>query len=929
MMAVPATPLVLTKLHTPTLRSRIIPRKRLVEQLTPQTDAGLILVCAPAGYGKTTLLSQWSQILLENGVAVAWYALDPSDDELIPFSSYLVAGLTQALGPKSELIQIAELLRTSPEVDLYRIMSTLINVVEASQQDCLLILDDYHLISTPSIHSAIAFLIEHLPENMHVVISSRSDPPLPLARLRAHGQVLEIRVADLRLTLDEATLFLNEVMQLGLLPEVVTELEMRTEGWIAGLQLVALSLAGQSDNTSFISSLTGNNRYLVEYLLEEVLSRLPEMVQSFLLPTSILDRMCGSLCDAILDDTSGSEEMLDQLNHANLFVIALDHEGYWYRYHHLFRDFLQTRLCKTQPEQIPLLHHTASEWFASQGLLREAVQHALQTHDWTYVANQVEKYGMPTLMHSDISTVYGWCAAFPQEIIQAHPMLSILFGWTLVLGYRGQNRDRIEEHLQLAEQAAAALEDKQQGRWLAGQAAVVRTFLGMIPNPTPNPHQQLAIAQRALDLLPPGDPLRSTTTLTIAYAPMAAYNAQAGYEAMEKAKRLSLEAGNFYGAVDAIFHQARLAYNLGQLRRSVEICQQGYLDISSVVAHPELELPAVGCLDLASGCVLLEQDKLAEAEKALLRGLNLIGWTINPYYQMTACVALFRLCEIQGRFFEALGFLDRLQETWPDISFLTHALRVMHCLRTAPEDQGTMVKATSWSQAYSSSFGDDLPLSGIGPLGAAEAYYLASFVWAFVQIAIGTPQAARSYITQQLDLAEAHGLMTRVIELSLLKALAANAEGHPDRTQAALEHALAAGQPEGYIRIFDQGTDLPQLLDEAAHRGKFREYVGQILDHLNAPKTYEVERREDAALHNSIPVSAQPPYLEAGQVLSDRELDVLRLMAQGASNQEIAGQLVITVGTVKSHITHILGKLDADNRTKAVARARELGLLEI
>lgn len=378
--------------------------------------------------------------------------------------------------------------------------------------------------------------------------------------------------------------------------------------------------------------------------------------------------------------------------------------------------------------------------------------------------------------------------------------------------------------------------------------------------------------------------------------------------------------------MEAIFHQARLAYYLGQLRRSAEICRQGYLDISAVVSHPEQELPAIGCLDLALGCVLLEQDNLVEAEKALLHGLNLIGWTINPYYQMTACVALFRLREIQGQSTKALEFLDRLQEMWPDISFLIHALRVMHCLRTAPEDPGTIVKATTWSQAYSSSLGDDLPLPGVGPFGAAEAYYLASSVWTRAQIAIGNPQAARSYITQQLDMAEAHCLMTRVIELSLLEALAAKAEGYPDRAQAAIERALAAGQPEGYLRIFDQGAALTQLLVEVDHSGKFREYIGQILDQLTVPKPDELGQRDDATPDSSIPLSPQPPYLELGQFLSERELDVLRLMAQGASNQEIAEQLVITVGTVKSHITHILRKLNVDNRTKAVARREGIGI---
>ena len=327
MMDILALPLILTKIRVPTPRPRIVSRARLMERLTLEAGTDLTLVCAPAGYGKSTLLAEWSQSLRQAGVAVAWYALDASDDDPIPFGAYLVASLSQALSPTAELAYLTQLLRASPELDLQQMLPSLINAIATSDRDCVLILDDYHLIGAPAIHSGLAFLLAHLPQNMHIVIGSRADPPLPLARLRARGQLLELRAADLRFTADETATFLNEVMRLDLSPQLIEALGDRTEGWIAGLQLAALSLSGRTDKAGFIAAFTGSHRYLVEYLLEEVVNRQSTEAQAFLQATSILDRLCGPLCDAILGEASGSAATLDQLEQTNLFVVALDDAG--------------------------------------------------------------------------------------------------------------------------------------------------------------------------------------------------------------------------------------------------------------------------------------------------------------------------------------------------------------------------------------------------------------------------------------------------------------------------------------------------------------------------------------------------------------------------------------------------------------------------
>jgi len=936
-----ASPLVITKLQVPATRPRLVPRAHLIERLTPKANTGLILVCAPAGYGKTTLLAAWAQAFRQNGGAVAWYALDSSDDDPIPFGSYLVASLMEALGPITELAHIAQLLRSSPETDLQRILPVIINAAAASSHECWLILDDYHLIGAPAVHSAIAFLLEHLPENLHIAIGSRSDPPLPMARLRARGRLLEVRAADLRFTADETARFLNDIMQLDLPPEAVSALEARTEGWVAGLQLAVvamqlprLSKSGKSDKESVITSFTGSHRYLVEYLLEEVVNRQPEQVQSFLLSTSILERLCAPLCDAILGaailgESSGSEAILEHLEQANLFLVALDDQGYWYRYHHLFRDFLQTRLQKTQPERAASLHRLASAWYAASGLLREGAQHALQARDWEFAAAFVEQHSFTLLLHSELSTMYEWCSAFPEEVMRRHPMLCILQCWALVFSFRRQNRERVEERLGQAEQVIAGLEDRQMASDLREHAAVVRSFLAMAPDPTADPREQLALAQNMLGAFAEGEPGQFSGLLTIGYAQMALHDAGAARQTLEAARQMALRGGLFFGVAESTFHLARLAHSQGLLTRAAELCRQGQADIASMLDHPEQELPALGCLYIALGCVLLEQDRLEEAERDLLHGLEMIGWGMNPYYLLTAYLGLYRLHEIQGRSAEALDSLTRLEEAWPDVTFCTRGLRVAHALRKKPEDPGALAEAAAWRQTFSLTPGEDAPPPGMGPFGAAEAYYQAYLAWARTQIAAGNAQAALSYLAQQLDLASTYSLTNRVIELSLLEALAWQAQGEDSRARAALERALAAAQPEGYLRIFDQGAALTRLLVEAAHLGISQEYIQRILAVILAPRTPGIEQEGAAALASTAVRSTQAPGLDSGEHISERELEVLRLMAGGASNHEIAEQLVITVGTVKSHINHILVKLDAHNRTEAVARARGFGLIDI
>jgi LuxR family maltose regulon positive regulatory protein len=735
---------------------------------------------------------------------------------------------------------------------------------------------------------------------------------LHIARLRAQGKVVEIRAADLRFTRDETDEFLNGVMQLALDVDLVATLESRTEGWIAGLQLAALSLVGRPV-AHLVATLQGNNPFLIQYLLEEVFGRQPLQVQKFLLRTSILERLCGPLCDALLN-RSGSQRVLDQLEHANLFLVPLDDQQVWYRYHHLFREFLQTRLRRTELERMGALRRAASEWYAANGFLREAVAHALEMRDWEYAAEVVERHGMPTLMHSEISTVYEWCSAFPADTLRKHPMLCILLSWTLVLGYRRDHQPRIEAYLSAVDDSAARTDDQQQGRWLKGQAAVVRTFTGNVPQLCPDPRAQLDLAQRALDLLPADDALRSTTTLTIGYAMMAQHDAKAATEALEQARRLSLSGNNYYGAVEARFQQALLAQQRGQLQPAAEICRLGKTEISEVIAHPERELPAVGSLDIALGSVLLEQNRLTEAENALTAGLELVAWTINPYYQLTACVALARLRQIQRRPVEARQFLDRVEQLWPDISFCIEGLRIVDSLRSGAYDSAAEAGAITWSRQFTASLGSDLTLPGLGPLGAAEAYYLGFLALSHVHVAVGSPAVALEYLEPALHVADGHDLQQRIIELSLSSALAYTTVGDQRRATEALVRALEVAEALGYVRTFDQGPALRQLLVDGARRGIAREYIWHILEAIRRPDT--------ASGISELPMLSPSSHVES---LTARELEVLHLLENGLLNRQIAERLFISVGTVKRHTANIYGKLGVETRTQAIVRARELG----
>jgi LuxR family maltose regulon positive regulatory protein len=918
--------IVLTKLCPPALRSAAIRRARLTQKIQLKPETGLILVSAPAGYGKTTLLVEWSGQLGQSGVGVVWYSLDESDSHPTLFATYLLTGLAQVLGLQSGLNPILQTLRSSPEIDFQKILPAVLNALLAAGREIVLVLDDYHLIHSAAIHRAIEYLLVHRPKNFHLAIGSRSRPALPLSRLRARDSLIEIRAADLRFTEQESGRFLRESLNIDLPDGVSNQLFEQLEGWPAGLQLAALSFSGSHPREDPLAGLGGGHKQLAEYLLEEVINRLPEDAQEFLLYSSILERMTASLCDAVLG-IEQSAGLLQRLETANLFIIALDHQGTWFRYHHLFRDFLRDWLKKTQPEHASGLHRLACNWFVAHGSLREAADHAFQCGDWAFAADFVEQHSFDLIIQSEISTIYEWTSSFPEAVIQDRPRLCVFQALALAYHLHRQNRDRVAARLQQAERRLTPTGDAQLSLEVNELATVVRTFLAMIPDPGVDARRQLDLALAHLADYPENNPGRFSWLLIAGYCQLALHRVAGAASVLSEALPFAQQAGLFFGMVETTFHLARLARSQGRLSDALRICRQGQAAVSALLKETNPPFPALGCLEITIGDILLEQDCLEQAERSLQNGMERMGWGMSPYYMMVGWLAQFRLHLSQGRLEMANRCLEQLDLFWPDIQFLTQGLRAQAFLRYQPGPAAAR-RARDWLQSYLDIVGGELPLPGLGPIGAAEVYYQANLVWVGLQVALGDPRRVLPYLSAQLALARDQQLTGREIELVLLEAQAYRQIGDHPLAREKLSQALSLGRSAGYVRIFDQSDILDDLIHTAVRQGRQMPYAERILAAIRSARSLPL------SAGRKTPAEIAPQVYRAGSVetflepLSSRELEVLKMMAGGATNRQIAARLVITLGTVKSHINHILRKLDAANRTEAVARARHNGLID-
>jgi LuxR family maltose regulon positive regulatory protein len=915
-MEIMPSSLISTKLHIPPAPPDLIPRPQLIDSLDAalKRPLRLILISAPAGFGKTTLVAEW---LRHTGMPAAWLSLDRDDNDPARFWSYVVAALQAAEPGFGRGLPGA----FDSQPPLPALIAALINDLAGASRPALLVLDDYHWIENEAIHAGINGLLDRLPPTLRIVITTRADPPLALSRLRSRDQVTEARTADLRFSREEAAAFLNRIHNLDLAEEDISFLEHRTEGWIVGLQLAALSLHRQSDRHAFVAAFAGDDRYIVDYLLQEVLAQQPPEVRSFLLRTSILDRMCGPLCDAVTG-LPDSEPMLRQLEESNLFILPLDNRRYWYRYHMLFADLLRRRMeQELPPEQRAGLYRRAAEWFEQEGFLYEAIAHSLSAPDYPLAARLLERHALTFFFRSESNLLRGWLKRIPEDLLRTRPLLCAVYAHTIA--HFGLQRPPVvhaaETWIGLATQALNALSadeaaaaDRENLELARNFIALSNAYLAYWRNE--DPRKVIELARRALADLPaeeslPADSnylrLRGGLNFILGMSQIAAGDDDAADRAFLEARKFGEISGDWLNAYAAVDGQCFLLRRRGRLAEAAAACRDALESIGRAAEETRAApVPYSGALHIDLGLVLLEWNELRAAEESLRTGLELMQMAANTGKQAEAMVALAEIRRIRGDP-SAFLTLQQAEKTMPEIRKYSALYDVTTWLR-----QGNPENAFRWAEGrqLNGGRGVEAPalarviLAGSGPIPPRRK-------------PLGLPDAAalRQFLERQIPIARDEGWTDRLIEWHLLLALAWQVERESAKAVLSLRQALSLAREGRYIRRFiGEGEPVLQLLRQMEGKsGELDPYIGRL---LSAGAVEEIRAPEPAA----------QPLVEP---LSGRELQVLRLMALGDSNAEIAKKLVITLNTTKKHITHIFEKLEVANRSKAVVRARELGLV--
>jgi LuxR family maltose regulon positive regulatory protein len=907
-------PLLQTKLYIPPNRPELVSRPRLVERLDTGLHRKLTLVSAPAGFGKTTLVGEWANRLRSKatnkdrpGYCAAWLSLDEDDNDPARFLAYLIAALQSI---ETNIGKGALSALQSPQAPpTQAILVPLINDIATISDSTILVLDDYHTIESSPVDNALAFLLKRLPPQMHLVIATREDPRLPLARLRARGQLTELRAADLRFTSPEAAEFLNRTMGLDLSAKDIAALEARAEGWIAGLQLAAISLQGRKDASSLIRSFTGSHRYVMDYLVEEVMEKQSENVRAFLLQTAILDRLTGSLCDAVTGQANG-QATLELLERANLFIVPLDDERQWYRYHHLFADLLRQR----QPDLVPELHHRASLWYEQNGFVDDAIEHALRGLDFERAADLIEEAAEELWLRDQHSKLGRWLDRLPAKLLLVRPGLCIFHAGYL---FASGKQDAAESSLQAAEQTLDTRGDSamvypgseqerlivSDGQKLRGRIAATRAFMASYRTDALSviPH-----ARKALAYLPEED---ITWRGAAAVALGDAYIYEGRYVEAHRTYLNALEAleatGNTYLVMNA---SMKLALNLrsqGRLQQAIEVCRQ---QLKLAGEKSLLQTEMVGWLLAIWGEILAELDDLEGALKQASKGVNrteggsdvaMLTWS---YMCLTR--VLFSRADLAGAE-EIVTETEKIARKSIVPAWVANMMAIWRARIWLA--QGKLDATLEWVQKRE-----------LHP-DAHPTYVGALLYIALARILVARKQYddATGLLERLLEPAETGGHVSRAIEILNLQALAFHARGDTTQAMSRLERALAIAEPGGFIRTFvDEGPPMAHLLHKAARSGIAPQYTRRLL----------------AAFPVAEPEHAESPETQATQTqlvepLSERELEVLELLAAGLTNREIATRLFLAVNTVKAHTRNIYGKLDVHNRTQAVVRSRQLGLL--
>jgi LuxR family maltose regulon positive regulatory protein len=907
-------PLLETKFYVPRSRRGLVPRPRLSKRLDRGTASKLTLVSAPAGFGKTTLLTEW----LTAGPAgpgderlAAWLSLDRGDNDPASFWTYLIAALrTAASGVGETALTLLQAPRPPP---IETVLTVLLNGLGGIAADIVLVLDDYHVIDARDVQDGMAFLLDHLPPGLHVVIASRADPALPLARWRARGELAEIRAADLRFTPDEAAAYLNEMMGLRLTARDVAALEGRTEGWIAALQLAALSMQGRDDVAGFIAGFTGDDRYVVDYLAEEVLQRQPDRVQAFLLQTSILGRLSGPLCDAVTGQ-GGGKAMLEALDRGNLFLVPLDDRRRWYRYHHLFADVLQARLLDEQPGQVPDLHRRASAWYEQNGEQSVAISHALAAEDFERAADLVELAISVMSKTRQEARVRGWLEAIPDEVVRVRPVLIVAFAWVLLSvgefeSVEGRLRDA-ERWLDAttgtgagspAPPAEMVVANEEEYRRLPATIELYRAAQALARS---EPLGAIRHARRALDLAPEDDHRsRASAAGMSGLALWGSGDLDAALSAWAECAAGLRRAGHIADIFGCAIAMADIRLAQGRLGEAMRTYEQA-LQRAAEQGGPVLR----GTADMYVGMseVDRERDNLHAATRHLLTSQELGEHTGLPQNQYRWRVAMARIRQAEGDLAGALDLLNEAERLYMGDMFPN--VRPVPALKARVWiAQGSLGEALGWAREQGLSVDDDLSY-----LREFEHITLARVLLARYEgeRAERSLHEATRLLERLLLAAEEGGRTGRVIEILVLRALAHQRLGDIPAALSCLERAMTLAEPEGYVRVFiDEGPPIASLLKAAAKQGTARNYVRRLLAAVGETG------------HNS------PIEQALIEPLSERELDVLRLLGTDLDGPDIARELTVSLNTVRTHTKNIYAKLAVTNRRAAVRRAQELDLL--
>ena len=902
-------PLLETKFHVPDGSDMRLARPRLSDHLSRVASASLAVISAPAGFGKTTVLTEWLGSLPLDQQCVAWLSLDERDNDPVTFWTYVVAALAMALG--SEFGVRSSTLLQSSRAPLDAVIATLLNELLAVGTSVILVLDDYHVITSPEIHESLTLLLERLPPGVRLVIASRADPPLPLGRLRAGGRLVEIRAHDLRFTSDETASYLDHAAGATLSDGDVATLADRTEGWVAALQLAALSMRGRDDISSFVAEFAGDDRFIVDYLAEEVLDRQTAEVRRFLLRTSILDRLCGPLCDAATGQ-SGGKATLERLERANMFLVPLDDRRKWYRYHHLFADVLRAHFLDEHPESVAEVHGRASAWFESNGEMTEAIGHALAAGDPERAADLVEEAIPAWRRDRQESVLRTWLHQLPVEVTRRRPLLIVarVAAPADNGGFGDDTEERLDEAERLVELAATdpsgsgrdvVIGDRARGRQLRATIEMYRAAFALSRGDLDRTQIH---GRRALDIAPEDDHLeRAGAAALVGLASWARGDVDAAFDAYTVSVDGLLRVGHVSDVLGCSITLADLRLAQGRLREATHILQRG-LALGTSGSGAALR----GTADMHVGLsdVLREMGDLDGAREHVRRGTELGEHNGLPQYPYRSRLVMARLCVADGDIDGARGLLDQAEQLYA--TDFSPSIRPIPAVRAGMlADRGYLAEALAWVRARGLTAADDLDYVGEFEHVTLARVQLAQFR---AERTIRSVEDAVQLLERVSVQAATAGRNGDLLQVLVLLGLAEEARGDRSAAIAHLERAITLAEPEGHVRVFlDEDPRIHPLLEAMAERGPSAGYVGRILDASSQRPARRATRQ---------------PLVDP---LSERELDVLRLLASELTGPEIARELIVSVNTLRTHTKNIYSKLGVTSRRAAVRHAEELQLL--